>query len=64
MGVSRLSLNHGWTTPASRINQGSLKDIGIALLTTYSFAFELISLVLLIAILGALVIAHQGRTKP
>jgi len=40
-----------------------VKAIGVALLTTYSVPFELISLVLLVAILGALVIARSGRTK-
>lgn len=62
-GISRLSLNHPWAGPAIRVNQGSVKDIGISLLTTYSLAFELISLVLLIAVLGALVVARHGRTK-
>ena len=37
--------------------------VGLAM-TTYSLAFELISLVLLVAILGALVIARYGRTRP
>jgi NADH:ubiquinone oxidoreductase subunit 6 (subunit J) len=62
-GISQLGLNHPWTLPASKVNQGSLKDIGVALLTTYSLAFELISLVLMIAVLGALVVARQGRSK-
>ncbi len=62
-GISHVGLNHPWVTPAVKVNQGSLKDIGIALLTTYSLAFELISLVLLIAVLGALVIAREGRSK-
>ncbi len=62
-GASHLSLSHNWTAPAQRLNEGSLKDIGIALLTTDSLAFELISLVLLIAVLGALVIARHGRVK-
>lgn len=35
--------------------------LGRALLTQYGFAFELISVVLLLAILGALVVAHSGR---
>jgi NADH-quinone oxidoreductase subunit J len=35
----------------------------VALLTTYSLAFEMISLVLLVAILGALVVARTGRAK-
>lgn len=62
-GVTRVGLNHPWAAPGARINQGSLKDLGVSLLTTYSLAFEMISLVLLIAVLGALVIARQGRTK-
>jgi NADH-quinone oxidoreductase subunit J len=44
-----------------KINDGSVKTIGIHLLTEYSMVFELISIVLLIAILGALVIARGGR---
>lgn len=62
-GVSALSLHAPWTTPARRLNDGSVQAIGVSLLTTYSMAFELISLVLLVAILGALVIARSGRTK-
>ena len=53
-----------WTAPATRVNDGSVKAIGVSLLTTYSMAFELISLALLVAILGALAIARTGRTKP
>jgi NADH:ubiquinone oxidoreductase subunit 6 (subunit J) len=62
--IARLGLNHPWPTPEAKASAGSVKDIGISLLTTYSFAFELISLVLLVAILGALVVARHGRTKP
>ncbi len=46
---------------AARTSDGSLKAIGMALLTTYSLAFELVSLVLLVAIVGALAIARGGR---
>ena len=46
------------------LSDGSISAIGKSLLTTYSMAFELISLALLVAILGALVIARTGRTKP
>ena len=60
-GVSRLSLQGRWPAPAPAAD-GSVQAIGIALLTTYSLPFELISLVLLVAILGALVIARGGRT--
>jgi NADH:ubiquinone oxidoreductase subunit 6 (subunit J) len=63
-GIARLGLNHRWPVPGNPANDGSVNAIGKSLLTTYSFAFELISLVLLAAILGALVIARYGRTKP
>jgi NADH-quinone oxidoreductase subunit J len=63
-GIARLSLGHPWAAPARRTSEGTVQDIGVSLLTTYSLAFELISLVLLVAILGALVIARYGRTKP
>jgi NADH-quinone oxidoreductase subunit J len=60
-GISRLGLQGHWPAPAPAAD-GSVQAIGIALLTTYSLPFELISLVLLVAILGALVIARGGRT--
>ena len=63
-GLSQLSLHGPWVAPAARVNDGSIKAIGVSLLTTYSMAFELISLVLLVAIVGALVIARTGRAKP
>jgi NADH-quinone oxidoreductase subunit J len=59
-----LGANREWMKPATLLTDGSLRAIGIALLTTYSLAFELISLALLVAILGALAIARTGRTKP
>ncbi len=59
-----LGKSTGWKTPASRLTDGSVKAIGVSLLTTYSMAFELISVALLVAILGALAIARTGRTKP
>lgn len=63
-GIARGAIKHPWVTPAAKTNAGSVKDMGVSLLTTYAFAFEAISLVLLVAILGALVIARYGRTKP
>jgi NADH-quinone oxidoreductase subunit J len=62
-GISYLGVHHDWASAVTHVNAGSIKDIGVALLTTYSLAFELISLVLVIAVLGALVIARSGRTK-
>jgi NADH:ubiquinone oxidoreductase subunit 6 (subunit J) len=63
-GLWRLGAGHDWTAPAARVTDGSVRAIGISLLTTYSLAFELISLALLVAILGALAVARTGRTKP
>ena len=56
----RLGLGFSWT-PRERVSDGSVESMGVALLSTYSLAFEMISLVLLVAILGALVIARPGR---
>lgn len=50
-----------WMPPALKANAGTVKDLGRALLNKYAFAFELISLLLLLAILGALVVARSGR---
>ena len=52
-----------WMVPAVKVNSGSVKEIGIALLTKYSMVFELVSIVLLIAILGSLVISKAGRDE-
>ena len=62
LSLSRIGLAHPWVAPASR-GDGSVEAIGVSLLTTYSMAFEVISLVLLVAILGALVIARTGRSR-
>ena len=61
--MTHLTSQEKWLPPTTRLNDGSVKAIGISLLTTYSLAFELISLALLVAILGALVIARPGKTK-
>ena len=42
---------------------GSVENIGKSLLTTYSMSFELISVVLLAAIVGSLALARAGRHK-
>ena len=62
-GLGWLGTHGKWAAPADLVNDGSLAAIGRALLTTYSLAFELISLALLVAILGALAIARNGRAK-
>jgi len=63
-GLTWLSTQSPWPSPTNLLNDGSIEAIGRALLTTYSLAFELISLALLVAVLGALAIARTGRTKP
>ncbi len=63
-GVTRLGYGHSWSPVAEPVRQGTVPEIGLALLTTFSLAFEAISLVLVVAILGALVIARHGRTQP
>ncbi|TKB08054.1 NADH-quinone oxidoreductase subunit J [Desulforhopalus sp. IMCC35007] len=57
-GFSVLVLKTKWPAMA-KTNDGSIKEIGIRLLTEHSMVFELISIVLLIAILGALVLARR-----
>jgi len=62
-GVAHLSLVGDWPAPAAAPADGSVAAIGTALLTTYSLPFELISIVLLVAILGALTLARAGRNR-
>lgn len=62
-GLTQFSLRHPWKLDPVRLNDGSVQAIGKSLLTTYSLAFELISLALLVAILGALAIARYGKTR-
>ncbi len=61
-GFSILALRTDWKVMA-KVNDGSIKTIGLQLLTRYSMVFELISIVLLISILGALVIAKGRRNN-
>jgi NADH-quinone oxidoreductase subunit J len=62
-GLVLLATTTMWPAAAVKINEGSVKDIGESLLTTYSMVFELISVVLLLAIIGALALARVGRDK-
>ncbi len=58
--MTTLALTTRWQ-PSAKTADGTVREIGIHLLTTYSMIFELISIVLLIAIIGAIVIARGGR---
>jgi NADH:ubiquinone oxidoreductase subunit 6 (subunit J) len=62
-GLSSLAGKTAWIVPPVRINDGSIEEVGKALLSNYSMVFELISVVLLVAIIGALVLARQGRSR-
>jgi NADH-quinone oxidoreductase subunit J len=62
-GLSALAGKTTWVVPTERINDGSIEEVGKALLSNYSMVFELISIVLLVAIVGALVLARQGRSR-
>ncbi len=59
-GMAALALRTEWE-PFAKTSMGTVRDIGIQLLTVYSMVFELISIILLIAIIGAIVIARGGR---
>lgn len=61
VGLIMVIARSQWMPRAVPINAGMVADLGRALLTRFGFAFELISVVLLIAILGALVVARTGR---
>ncbi len=61
-GFSLLAFKTEWPIH-KKINNGSVELIGNQLLTNYSMVFELVSIVLLIAIIGALVIARGGRNN-
>lgn len=60
IGLSVVAIRTVWPN-AQKTTDGSVKEIGTQLLTNYSMVFELVSIVLLIAIIGAVVIAREGR---
>jgi len=62
-GLAILGTTTMWPAAAAKVNDGSVKAIGQSLLETYSMVFELISVVLLLAIIGSLVLARSGRDK-
>ena len=61
-GLSVLGVKTQWQAfPRPETADGSMESIGKILLTTHSMVFEVISIVLLIAIIGAIVLARKGR---
>lgn len=63
IGVATAGTTTKWSAALHQNNNGSLFEVGKSLLTSFSMVFELISVVLLVAIIGALVLAHSGRDK-
>jgi NADH-quinone oxidoreductase subunit J len=61
-GLTTVARNATWMAAATKVNDGSIGEVGKSLLTTYSMVFEVISIVLLVAIIGSLVLARAGRT--
>jgi NADH:ubiquinone oxidoreductase subunit 6 (subunit J) len=61
-GLAVLGFRTVWPVRA-KINNGSMEAIGVQLLTNYSMVFELVSVVLLVAILGAIILARSGRNN-
>lgn len=57
-----LGLNTSWTA-FDKVNLGDIETVGFNLLTEFSMVFELVSILLLIAILGAIIIARGGREQ-
>ena len=58
--LTMLGLKTDWQA-LPKTGTGSMHEMGMKLLTTHSMVFELISFVLLMAIIGALVLARRGR---
>jgi len=56
-----LGLKTAWQSFPKQ-GSGDIEQIGVILLTSHSMVFEAISIVLLIAIIGALVLARKGRS--
>ncbi|UFS69795.1 NADH-quinone oxidoreductase subunit J [Geomonas sp. RF6] len=53
-----------WVPAAAKVGDMSVKFIGESLMYQYCLAFELISVLLLAAIVGAIIIAGIGREEP
>jgi NADH:ubiquinone oxidoreductase subunit 6 (subunit J) len=53
-----------WVPAVERSKDWSITTLGHYLLTNYALIFELVSLLLLVAMLGAIVTARGGRGKP
>ncbi len=65
LGASALLTKQGaYHTEAPKPGWGGVADVGNALFTTYLFPFEAISLLLLVAVIGAVVVARTVKHAP
>jgi NADH-quinone oxidoreductase subunit J len=62
-GLSALAIRPFATDPAARSAVSNVATIGTVLFTTYSFAFEVTSILILVAMVGAVVIAGKPRSE-
>jgi NADH-quinone oxidoreductase subunit J len=60
-GLSRLGITTFGTNAADVSKISSVAAIGAQLFTTHAFAFEVTSILILVAMVGAVVIAGKGR---
>jgi NADH-quinone oxidoreductase subunit J len=60
-GLSRLGITTFGTNAADVSKISSVASIGAQLFTTHAFAFEVTSILILVAMVGAVVIAGKGR---
>ncbi len=61
VAAASVALRTQWVPAVERVSDWSVEAIGHVLLTRYELVFELISLVLLVAIIGAIVTAGFSR---
>lgn len=59
--LAKLALSIGKTAPAAKTEAISLAQLGQALIITYGFPFEVLSVVLLAALVGAIALAYERK---
>ncbi len=63
VGLSKLGLASFNADPAARLAMSDVGKIGTVLFTTHSLAFEVTSILILVAMVGAVVIAGKPRSE-
>lgn len=63
LGLLYLVLKTEWVVPDRRVLDFSAAAIGRSLLLDYCLVFEVISLILLVAIIGSVIVARLGRGR-